>query len=65
MNKFILWTIRIIFLAMIFYLLWFMIGQTVELYNADKQLDEIEQQVEQIEIEYNEIMKEVANEIEV
>ena len=65
MNKFILWTIRIIFLAIIFYLLWFMIGQTIELYNADKQLDEIEQQVEQIEKEYNEIMKEVTNEIEV
>lgn len=65
MNKFILWTIRIIFLAMIFYLLWFMICQTVVLYNVDKQLDEIEQQVEQIEIEYNEITKEIANEIEV
>ena len=50
---------------MIFYLLWFMICQTIVLYNVDKQLDEIEQQVEQIEIEYNEITKEIANEIEV
>lgn len=63
MNKFILWTIRLIYLVMVIYILWFMIGQTIELHNADKELDAIEQQVEQIEKEYNEIMKNVTNEL--